>query len=324
MLMLIIGSGFFSGLTIALMSLEKGTLKKIISIGGKEGSSYTEEESIMALKVLETTQDKTKLIVTLLLGNTAVNAALSVYLSGMVGAGLMAGVISTVLIVLFGEIIPVVVITKYALRVGSFVAPFVKLLAKILYPISFSIIYILNRFIGEDELKQFSKLEVIHQVEEMVEDPNSKIDSMDVNIVRGALSLNETRVQDIMTPRNKVYRLDSKTIITKEKIEEIIESGYTRIPVFEDDNQEKLYGILNTKKLIGIDPIGLDIKDFVNKDKSFMFNINIKTDDAIARMISKKRHLAIISNNDFWEGIITLEDIMEAILNTEIEDEFDD
>lgn len=323
---LILGSGMFSGLTIALMSFEKDDLETIVAIGGLDDSPYTKQDSIKAKRVLNIIQDKQLLVVTLLLGNTAVNAALSVFLSGIVGAGIVAGVVSTALIVIFGEIIPVVVITKFALTIGAKVSEFVKLLIWILFPISYFIIKglkQLERVFGESQIYSLSRREIIHNIKRLEEDADSDIDALDSSMIEGALSLSNTQLKTIMTLRNNVFRLKKDTIIDAELLEKIIESGHTRIPIFEDEEQENFIGIFNVKKLIGQNPIGQSVGQFVNKNRRITLDIDMTCDDAIIKMIEDKNHLALVTNGNYWEGIVTLEDMVEEILKREIIDEYD-
>lgn len=319
---LILGSGFFSGLTIGLMSLDSEVLKTITKIGGKGDSSYTEREAIYAKKVLDTTQDKTTLLVTLLLGNTAVNATLSIFMSSVVGEGLLAGAVSTLLIVVFGEIIPALFLTKYALYVGAMVSPLVKLLILTFKPLTYYFVKLLNFFLKQEELKKVSRTEMIHKMNVLAEDPTSDIDKLDVNIVSGALSLKHIKLEELMTPRNEVFRLDINTILTESVLEKICESGYTRIPIFDDIEQENFVGIFNVKKLIGKNVLGKSVAEFTST-KKIIFSSEMFSDDAIIEFINSKNHIAIVSNGNYWEGIVTLEDILEHILDNDIIDEFD-
>jgi len=327
-LILIIGSGFFSGLTIALMSLDIEILKKIMYTGGKGDSSYTALDSENAQRVLSTTSDKRKLVVTLLLGNTAVNASLSIFLGNVVGEGIMAGIVSTILIVIFGEILPVVFLTRYALYIGAKVAPLVNFLLLILTPLSWGLVYALNKLVKDDDFKLTSRTEMLHDLRELKNNPHSDFDELDYNIVDGALNLKNIPLEDIMTPRNEVYRLNYDAILTNELVEDIKSKGYTRIPVFIDENQEIYKGIFNVKDLINEPFDGKPVSDYV-KYKLIELKPDMMTDDAISHFLkcinkdNKTGHLAIISNGKYWEGIVTLEDILEEIINQEITDEYD-
>jgi metal transporter CNNM len=324
--LLIIGSGFFSGLTIALMSFEIEDLETIKNIGGEGDAPYTKEDAKKASKILKIIQDKKLLVVTLLLGNTAVNAALSIFLANIVGEGLVAGIVSTGLIVIFGEIIPVVVITKYALQVGAYVSEFVKLLITIFYPISFFIIKGLNfleNILGENQIYNLSRREMVYNIKKLKEDDSSDIDEFDSSMIEGALSLSDKKLKDVMTLRNNVFRLQENRKIDKELLEEIIASGHTRIPVFKDVEHEEYIGVFNVKKLIGEYPIGKKVGQFVNKDAKLILNTEMSCDDAIIKLIDTRLHIALVSNENFWEGIVTLEDIVEEIIKKEIIDEFD-
>ena len=324
-ILLIIGSGFFSGLTIALMSFEVEDLETIKAIGGKGDSPYSSLQALQAKKIIPLIQDKKLLVVTLLLGNTAVNAALSVFLSGLVGAGIVAGVVSTALIVIFGEIIPVVVITNFALSIGAKISNLIKLLIYLFYPISYFIILGLNYLESFFETKIYglSRKEIIHNVKTMEKDENSDIDAFDRDIIEGALSLNKTMVKKVMTPKEKVLKFTEDTIINNIVLQKVIDSGHTRIPIFKTTKEEIYKGVFNVKKLIGKEPIGKKIKLYTNEKLNVELESKEKCDDAINIMIENKTHLALVKENNKWIGIVTLEDMLEEILKREIIDEYD-
>ena len=307
------------------MAFDAKDLETIISIGGKGDSPYSSKDAIMANKVLNIIKNKQLLVVTLLLGNTAVNAALSIFLSGLVGAGLIAGIISTFLIVIFGEIIPVVLISRFSLLIGSKVSFFVLFLIKIFYPISFFIVKGLQSFeklFGDEIVYSLSRKEIVHNIECLEKDKSSDIDAFDSSLVKGSLSLAHTNVKDVMTLRKDVFFLEKNTVITKDILNNIINSGYTRIPIFETSNQINFVGVFNVKTLIGIDPIGKKIKHFIS-NKTLFFSPNDTCDDVIIQMISSKTHIATVYDEFDFRGIITLEDVIEEILNREIIDEYD-
>ncbi len=305
---LLVASGMFSGLTIGLMSLSIDDVIRLSDLGDKN-----------ALKVLPVIKKGNQLLVTLLLGNTAVNATLSIFLGGVVGEGVLAGVISTALILLFGEILPAAILTRHALLVGAKIASFVQVLIFIFYPIAAPIAYVLDHVLGKEMPALLSRKELQHVIETHQKSSHSDIDALDRDMILGALSLQEKIAGEIMTKREDVFTIMAKDKLTKELILKLKESGYTRFPVVKRD---RVVGILNIKRLIGIDYSSKKIEEFSLRDKAIEIHANTKADDMLHQMIKRKTHMAVVVNNKKWIGVVTMEDVLEELVGHEITDEF--
>jgi len=123
-LVLILFSALFSGLTIGLLGLDKSELEIKMKTGDKN-----------AVKIYSVRKNGNLLLVTLLLGNVLVNSILSVYL-GNLFTGVIAVLVSTALIVIFGEILPQAIFYRHAMKFGVYFVPLVKLFQIILFPIA--------------------------------------------------------------------------------------------------------------------------------------------------------------------------------------------
>jgi metal transporter CNNM len=296
-LALITSSGMFSGLTIGLMGLGVDDVQRSADLGDKN-----------AAKVLPVIKHGNLLLVTLLLGNTAVNATLSIFLGGVVGTGLMAGVISTALILVFGEILPAAALTRHALVIGAKVAGLVKMLMFVFYPISGPISMLLDRVLGEQLPDMLNRRE----------SQDSDIDALDRDIILGTLSLQEKTAEMIMTPCEQVVTIGYKDVLDETMISKLKESGYTRFPVLRDD---RIVAVLNIKELVGVALKNNLVKEFIT-DRLIHIHTNIKADDMLNRMIKGKVHIASVSDQSGWAGIITMEDVLEELIGHEISDEY--
>lgn len=305
---LIAASGMFSGLTIGLMGYSVDEVQRLADL-----------EDRNAIKILPIVKRGNLLLTTLLLGNTAVNATLSIFLGAIVGEGVMAGLIATTLILLFGEIIPAALLTRYALEVGGKVSGMVKLLMVLFYPVAGPIAAVLDRMLGEELPERFSRKELQHMIETHHRAEDSDIDSLDRDIILGALSLQEITAEQIMTPREQVCTVGFKDELTPEKIEELKKSGYTRFPVSWDD---RIVGVLNIKKLVGISAGAGAIEEYSREHKIIHVRSDAKADDMLNRMIRGKVHIAIVSDQQGWIGIVTMEDLLETLVGQEITDEY--
>jgi len=305
---LILASGMFSGLTIGLMGLSLDEVQRSADLGDRN-----------ALRVLPIIKKGNHLLVTLLLGNTAVNATLSIFLGGVVGAGIIAGVISTALILVFGEILPAAFLTRHALSVGARVAGLVKFIMLLFYPIAAPIAFILDRALGKEIPTLLNRRELRHVIEAHHSAENSDIDALDRDLIVGALSLQEKTAESIMTPLDKVHTVGSHDHLTEEKIAELKKSGYTRFPVLWDD---RVVGVLNIKYLVGIEVGSGTVEEYSAGNKFIHIRADVKADDLLNRMIRGKVHMAVVTDQLGWVGVITMEDILEEIVGQEISDEF--
>lgn len=313
LIFLIAFSGLFSGLTLGLYSLDYADLERKTELGDK-----------MAEKVLRVRKRGNLLLVSLLLGNVAVNAAISIIL-GEIAGGVIAGLVSTGLIVIFGEIIPQATCARYALQVGSKTAWLVEVIMVVLYPIGKPIAWVLDKVLGQELRTIWTKRELEHIIRQHEDDPRSKVDRDEERILLGALSYSDKTVEQVMTPRKKVYELQKKSILNQKMLHEIRESGFTRIPVYSKDIND-IVGVLYAKDLIGIDP---DDKEVLEKMMRTAELIRVsrkrKLDSLLNDMIVRRAHMAVVTEKSGkFVGIVTLEDVVEEIIGREIRDEDDD
>jgi metal transporter CNNM len=308
---LVLFSGLFSGLTLGLLGLDKAELKRKIGLGNKD-----------AKKVYSVRKRGNLLLCTLLLGNVAVNSTLAIFL-GNIASGVMAGLVATGLIVIFGEIIPQATFSRYALQFGSKTAWLVKIFIFVLFPICFPIAWILDKVLGEEMNTIYSKKELVKIVEEHENATESEVDEVEHRIVKGALSFSDKSAEQIMTPRTVVYSLEINDILDANLLDEIREEGFTRIPLY-DESVDNVVGVLYSKDLIGIKP-GTAVSSLSKKRELLKISLDTKLDDVLNLFLKSKTHLALVLDEyGGLDGIVTLEDVIEEVFAIEILDETDD
>jgi len=312
-LLLIALSALFSGLTLGYFTLNTQNLRRQAKLGNKE-----------AINILPIREKGNQLLTTLLFGNVAVNAALSVYLSSLAG-GVVAALSATVLIFLFGEIIPQAVLSRHAMKFGSMAAPFVKILIFMLAPITFPIAWTLDRFLGQEIPSMYSKNEIMEIVSEHEDSEHSPIDEDEERIIHGALQFSHTTVREVMTPKDKVRMYEENQRLTDPFFEEVTELGFSRYPVYSG-NRENITGILFTKDLL-VEEDDIAIKETHEAFGSQFLTVrqSDKLDTVLACMLKQNLHMGIVRNRKkIFMGVITLEDIIEEIIQQEIVDEDDE
>jgi metal transporter CNNM len=303
-------SALFSGLTIGLMSLDLNTLKL-----------QAKNNNTNAAKVLGIREKGTQLLVMLLLANTFVNAILAVFMADKF-SGLVAGFLTTVLIFLFGELLPQAVLTRHALVFGAKVAPFVRGLLFITHPITKPIAIAIDALLGKEIYKKYSKKELLDILEDESSVDATDVDTDERRIVKGSLSFSHRKVKDVLTPSTMVESLHIDDVINQERIVQLKESGYSRLPVQTDDRNQCV-GILYLKDLLGVE-LPTTVRTMMDSTVHFV-NTEDMLDAVLADFIKTKMHLFIVLDEfGTFQGVITLEDIVEEIIGIEIMDEDDE
>ncbi len=305
-------SGLFSGLTLGLYSINKTELSRKTELGDKR-----------AARVQRVRNKGNLLLVSLLLGNVAVNSAISIIL-GTVASGFLAGLMATGLIVIFGEIIPQASCARYAMWVGYHTAWIVELIMIILYPIAKPIAWTLDLVLGEELRTIWSKRELEHIIRMHEDDPRSAVDADEERILLGALSFSEKTVEQVMTPRKEVYQIQKNTKLNQLELHKIRKNGFTRVPVYAKD-RNNIIGVLYAKDLIGADPDDAVVVEKMMRTTELIHVSKLKKLDSLLNMMIKRRaHLAVVTEKSgAFVGIVTLEDVVEEIIGREINDEDD-
>lgn len=311
-IILIAFSALFSGLTLGLLSLDVHTLRRQANLGNKD-----------AIKIYPIRKRGNLLLTTLLLGNVAVNTTLSIFL-GSIASGIVAGIVATTCIFLFGEIIPQAVISRHGMWFGARTAPLVQLMIYMMYPITFPIAWALDKALGAELPTIYSKHELMEIISEHEDSEDSPIDRDEERILHGALQFSHTSVSEVMTPLSKVSMYEDTQRLTDDFFERVASDGYSRYPVYSKD-PTNIVGILYTKDLI-VEDTDITIKETEDAfDRSLLIvKPEELLDGVLTRMLKQRKHLAIVlGKDDKALGVITLEDIIEEIIQVEIEDEGD-
>jgi len=307
---LLLLTALFSGMNLGLMSLDPHELERKIALGDAR-----------AAKIFPIRRRGNLLLVTLLMGNVAVISALSIFLDS-IAHGLVAGIATTLLVTIFGEITPQAFFSRYALTIGSKLIWLVQLFIVILWPICAPLAWVLDRVLGDELPTIYSKRELLKIIEEHQRSVHSEVDTDEQRIVKGALTYSEKIVSDVMTPRSVMVTIEKHEVVTPELAKQLQAKGQSRIPVYES-RLDNIVGMLYLHDLIGeklgtktAGQIASKTVNFIHKDDSL--------DDALNEFLKTHHHLYIVVNNFAEvEGVLSIEDVLEAIIRKEIVDEFD-
>ncbi|XP_043111914.1 metal transporter CNNM2a isoform X2 [Puntigrus tetrazona] len=323
--MLLCLSGMFSGLNLGLMALDPMELRIVQNCG-------TEKEKNYAKKIEPVRSQGNYLLCSLLLGNVLVNTTLTILLDDIAGSGLIAVVVSTIGIVIFGEIVPQAICSRHGLAVGANTILLTKFFMILTFPASYPVSKLLDHVLGQEIGTVYNREKLLEMLR--VTDPYNDLVKEELNIIQGALELRTKTVEDVMTPLRDCFMIAADAILDFNTMSEIMESGYTRIPVYEGERCH-IVDLLFVKDLAFVDPDDCTplktITKFYSHPLHFVFN-DTKLDAMLEEFKKGKSHLAIVQrvNNEgegdpFYEvlGIVTLEDVIEEIIKSEILDETD-
>uniref|UniRef100_A0A663DPM3 Metal transporter n=1 Tax=Aquila chrysaetos chrysaetos TaxID=223781 RepID=A0A663DPM3_AQUCH len=165
--------------------------------------------------------------------------------------------------------------------------------------------------------------------------PHGDLVREELAMVQGALELRTKVVEDVLTPLADCFMLRADAVLDFATVSEILRSGYTRIPVYEGDRRDNIVDLLFVKDLAFVDPDDCTplqtVTRFYRRPLHCVFN-DTRLDTLLEEFKKGKSHLAIVQrvNNEgegdpFYEvmGIVTLEDVIEEIIKSEILDETD-
>ncbi len=304
-------SAICSGLNLSLMSLDLADLRR-----------KAKADDLRARLVLPLRKNSHLTLASILLSNVAIISATTLVLEHHFN-GLIAGVASTLLIVIFGEILPQALFIKNSLRFTAIFVPVLRAMIIATYPVSKPLQLLLDKLFGHENSRLHSRQELGFIISEHAGHKGSELDGGEVEIMRNVLTMSNKRVRDIMTPLKNVYYLGPKTLIDADKIDELKDKNWSRIPVINDDRTE-CPGVIMLKDLVDIDFDERPLRvEKLPLHKAKMVGSMTALDTLFRVFIGSHSHLMTVERDDKIVGIVTIEDLIEEILGYEIEDEAD-
>jgi metal transporter CNNM len=307
--LLLLMAAIFSGLNIGLLITRPSELKRKAAHGDS-----------VAAQMLKYRANGNYLIVCILLGNVSVVSIFTLIIESLAG-GIAAGITTTTLMTIFGEIIPQAIFARHSYRLSKYFFWLLDLLFIVLWPIAKPLSEGLNHFLGAELPTMFSREELTHLVEEHAQDSGSNIDADESRIVSGALAFSTFHAKDVMTPIDKVLQVDADDELDASLLIKLKNSGHSRFPVYDHELKEYV-GTLFIKDVLG-EQLPQPVTRFY-RDRILDIPHDSRLDTVLSRFIQTKSHLFLVRDDDDKPiGIITLEDVIEEILKREIIDEFE-
>ena len=320
LLVVLIGlSGFFSGLEVALVGVRMAKVEQMVKDKVK-GST-----SLLKLK-----QNPSRMMASVNLGNNLVNVAstaiatdIALKIFGNDGLAIVIGIM-TFLILVFGEITPKTYCNANAPKIAARYSRILLAFSYAFYPIVRMLESITKGIIrltgSSDNPPGLTEEEIKGVIDQGLKD--KAIEKQESELVHGALNFDDIVIRSVMTPRTKMFTLNSKKMLF-EALPEINNSGFSRIPVYSEKS-DNIIGIVHVRdvlkslehdeKVISLESIMRE-PVFVSQEKM--------VSDLLKEMQGRQTHMAIVMD-EFGgvEGCVTLEDLLEEIVG-EIHDEKD-
>ncbi len=319
LIVLITLSGFFSGLEVALVGTSRSKVRQMLN-----------EKLPGATSLDKLKSNPSRMMASVNLGNNLVNVASTalatdIALKMFESAGLAIAIgVMTFLILVFGEITPKTYCNANAAKIALRYSRVLLAFSYAFYPIVWMFEKITKGIINltgsTEEPPRLTEDEIKGVIEQGLQD--KAIEKQESELVHGALNFDDIIIRSVMTPRTKMFTLNSKMLLF-EALPMINKSGFSRIPIY-GKNQDEIIGIINVRdvlkclekeeKMINLQQLSRK-PIFVSQEK--------KVNDLLKEMQGRKSHMAIVLD-EFGgvEGCVTLEDLVEEIVG-EIHDETD-
>ena len=366
-LFLLFSAGAMSGLTVGFMSIDTLILELKLNNG-------TEEEKYYSQKILNITNNHHWLLVTLLLCNSFCAEAMPIILHKLVGEA-MAIILSVTLLLFFGEIIPTALCTgPNQMKIASYLSPLTYALMIITYPISYPIALLMDSLIGKQSKSRFcnSDLKELIKLHTLDSLNNNQLSYDDNNNNNGCNSVNENylessiegvkndiglskeqvqvmistlddknqKINKVIIPIRNTEMISDEMLINNFTLNDLMNKGYSRLPVYKGNDRKKILGVLRLKQLIGIDKNNnKKIKDLkLTLIPPLIISSEVTAVELLNELKKSTNHIAFVAKN-FKDnrsiyhcriekgkidknilnaeiiGIVTLEDVLGKLFN---------
>ena len=313
---LLLFSAMASGSEVAFFSLTRCDIEELEA-----------KESASANRVLELMKNPDRLLATILVTNNMVNICLVITVTQLVDAififtGVWEFVFNTVIItfllLLFGEIMPKVLSQTNPVRMSSFLSMPLKFLRWVVYPLAFILIRTSSRVSRLASRNAEISIEELADAVDLTETGSEEEQKM----LSGIVSFGQTEVVEIMHSRVDITGIEYDASYDEVR-KVIVETGYSRIPVYGEDLDD-VRGVLYVK----------DLLKYISQESNFEWQKLLRQpffvpehmmiDDLLKEFQKKKIHIAIVVDEyGATQGLVSLEDILEEVVG-EITDESDD
>jgi metal transporter CNNM len=299
-------SGLMSGLTVGCLSIDELQLELKL----KNGTEQEKEDARILMPILHKHH---LLLSTLLLANALALESLPLFLDAIVPA-ILAVLISTTLILVFGEVVPQAYCTGPSqIQIARAMTPIIKTLMWLFYPLCYPISIALDRILGVHGKTRFVKKDLkalieLHKIDrsgaarghhdgvhEIKAD--AELTNEEIRVINSTIDLRDTPVTKEMERIEKVFMISNIATIDQDMIKRIIKSGFSKIPVYKNHDKNNIIGILKVKSLLAHDKVrGSTVEEAQIR---LMTPVIVSADTSMLEMLmlfqEKKTSIALVS-----------------------------
>lgn len=312
-------SGFFSGLEVALVGVRKSKVVQLFN-EGRKGSKALHKLKMNPSWMMSSVNLGNNLVN---VGASALATSVAIRLFGNDGLGIAVGVM-TFLILIFGEITPKTYCNANSTKIALRYAPVLLAFGYAFYPVV-KFFEIITRGVVKMTGSSYAPPPITEEEIKGVIDQGLEekaIEKDEMELVHGALKFDDTVIRSVMTPRTKMFTLNSKTLLF-EALPQINQSGHSRIPIYGDTSDD-IVGFIHVRDVLKELERDNKMTSLEKIARKPVFASQEKMVSALLKeMKGRKTHMAIVvDEHGGVEGLVTLEDLLEEIVG-EIEDETD-
>jgi len=306
---------------VILSAISSGSETALVSINELKTKTLVEQKKKGSQALYRIKKNPKKLLITILIWNNLVNisaaslaAVIALDIFGSTGLGISTGIM-TLIILIFGEVIPKSYATNNNEKIALKVAKPIELLSKFLYPIAIPLMKLSNwltrankknntPIVTEEELKYIIEIGAQEKI----------IKKYEKEFMHRILKTGDTTAREVMVPRNKMYVLESNMSI-KEAINYMIKSKYTKAPIIKN-SRDNIIGIIHLKQLLSANQEGKGHSNIMKiaKKPIFISQKEIVGDLLRELQLKKERMSIVVDEFGGVEGLLTLEDLLEEIV----------
>lgn len=315
---LLVLSGAFSGSETALVALSMARVEALV-----------QEKRAGAAALFELKKDPSRMLTTILIGNNLVNIGASAMATviatrefGHAGPGIAVGAL-TLIILVFGEITPKSLATRFPERISLIAALPLLAFMRLTYPLVWMFGHFtswVHRVTGGKEEPMVTESELIGMLGHGVKE--GEIEAGEREIIERVFAFNDLKVRDVMTPRGKLFSLDAGLTV-EEALPLVVAQPYSRIPIYEE-TPDDIVSVIYLRDLLNAISDGHEDAQIKSIAHQTLFVSQYQSLDELFQTFRRhSRHFSIVVDEyGDVRGIATLEDLMEELVG-EIYDESD-
>lgn len=323
----IVVPGLISIILLLLSAMASGSEVAFFSLTPHDIEELEDRNDSAAKRVVELLSNPDRLLATILVANNMVNISLVIMVTKVINAAFIFSgvwefifntVIITFLLLLFGEIMPKVFTQSNPVKMSLFFSAPLKFLRWLLYPLAFILIRTSSR------VSRFASKGAEISIEELADavDLAETGSEEEQKMLSGIISFGQTEVVEIMHSRVDITGLEYDANFNEVR-KVIVETGYSRIPVYGDDLDD-VRGVLYVKDLLPHIGKGEEFEWQTLLRKPYFVPEHMMIDDLLKKFQKNKIHIAIVVDEyGATQGLVSLEDVLEEVVG-EITDESDD